>query len=128
VTDPQGAPWRLTLEWQMVSTAALKRAIALSGRTIRKPRFWERGRTEEFGVKPAPGPGVFHFSKFRPPTRWERDHSYAWVVVAFTNGPPPKQRAWISPAMRHADAQLDLDELAGRIERGEDPQPDSRAV
>jgi hypothetical protein len=123
VTDPQGATWRLNLEWQMVSTPALKRAIARSGKTFRKPRFWERGRTEEFGVKPEPGPGIFYLSKLRPATRWERDHSYAWVVVASTHGPPPQQRAWISPAMREADARIDLDELASRIQRAEKPDP-----
>jgi hypothetical protein len=123
VKDPNGATWRLTLEWMMVSTAGLKRAIERSGKTYRKPRFWQRGR--EFGVKPSPGPGIFYLTKFRPPTRWEREHSYAWVVVASTNGPTPQRRAWISPAMRRVDAQLDLDELASRIQRGEEPHSDS---
>ena len=125
VTDPGGADWRLTLEWAMVSTAGLQRAIERSGKTFRKPRFWERGRTDKFGVKPEPGPGVFYLMKLRPATRWEREHSYAWIVVASTSGPPPQKRAWISPAMRRADALLDLNELAGRIERGDEPQPDA---
>jgi hypothetical protein len=105
----------------MVSTAGLQRAIERSDKTYRKPRFWERGRTDEFSVKPKPGTGIFSLTTLRPATRWEREHSYAWIVVASTNGPPPQKRAWISPAMRHADARLDLSELADRIQRGDDP-------
>jgi len=101
----------------------VKRAIARSGKTFRKPRIWERGR-DAYGVKPASGLGIFALRALLPATRWERDHSYAWIVVASTNGPPAQRRARISPAPRYADAADDVDELAARIEVGEEPQPD----
>src|SRR5690242_4400541 len=88
IKDPRGVSWRLTLEWAMVNTASLQRAIDRSGKTFRKPRFWERGRTGKFGVKPEAGLGLFALRALRPATRWEREHSYAWIVVASTNGPP----------------------------------------
>ena len=110
----------------MVRTADLKRAIKRAGKTYRKPQPWERGRTDQFGVKPQPGLGISALTALRPATHvGTPEHSYAWIVVASTNGPPPQQRAWISPALRHVDTQLDLDELAASIQLGQEPQPGS---
>jgi hypothetical protein len=106
------------LVWAVVTTAELKRAIAKSGKVFRKPRFWERGR-DKFGLKT---PSALNY--LRPATRWEREHPYAWIVVATMTGPPRQRRAWLSSAAREADGVLDLDELTRRIKVGEEPAPD----
>jgi hypothetical protein len=113
----------LSLRWEIVDTAALKRAIARLGHPPRKPRFWERGR-DRFGMKSTGGFGIgFLINAVRPATQWEREHSSAWVIVATSVEAPRTERAWISPAAREADAIHDLDDLAAQIKLGEEPDP-----
>jgi hypothetical protein len=74
VRDPQGTEWRLTIEWAVADTDVLKRVIAASGKTFRKPHLWERGQAR-FGMKPSGGLGTLALRAVLPATRWERDHS-----------------------------------------------------
>jgi hypothetical protein len=120
VQDPAGVEWSIRLEWEVVRTEHLRRAIAESGRTIRPPRFWERGR-KDFRMKPSPVGGVDELIAMRPTSQWEQEHSDAWLVVAKTTRSPSQARAWMSPAARRADARDDLNEIARMIERGDDP-------
>ena len=116
VVDPDGVRWDVRLRYQVVTTAQLERVIKASGRTIRKPRFWEGGR-DRMGAK-IPS----RLSWLRPANRWERDHSYAFVVTAKRSDGTGRARSWVSPEARKADALHDLEEIAARIAESGVPQ------
>jgi hypothetical protein len=112
VTDPQGKVWVLTFQSGIVPNDKLRRAIE---RHSRDPTPRSRWQDPRYGI-PNTNVGCL---RLIPRSRWEREHTSVRIVVARTDGPPVEEHRWISPGDSKAEARADLDDIAGRIERGQ---------
>ena len=115
IKDPRGVVWKMALTREIVRTENLERAVERSGMTDHQKRKRRRG----LGIKELPfAPGLFEGYRWR--VGWGRDHSFAWIVHAVSQG---EHRAWLSPALSRKAALADLDQIAAQIQLGEEPAP-----